>query len=128
MPSPNRLSFEHQTPAQRESELWETIKDATEAIESGGAPVLGQPRTAAVPINQGWIQLADVGAKGVIIENDTGKLIEVRRGGSGTVFYEIADGMGQQLDVLENANELFARNGTDNAAVTLRYHVQGEEV
>lgn len=89
--------------------------------------MLGQPRSLAVPINQAFVQLADVIGESVIIENYTTVTIEVKRG-AGTVYYVIPPDTGREIDVAENANELSVRNGTDNTTVNVTYHVVGEEI
>lgn len=121
--TPQRKRFiEKMTPAQRDVEV---------IIALGGAGVddaVAQPRTGQAPINQAFVQLANVAGESVVIENYTSKDLEVRRGAGGTVYLKIPAGTGREIDVQSNANELYVRNATDNTTADFTYQVIGEAV
>lgn len=107
------------TPGQRDAEIVAALGGA------GANDAISQPRSETAPINQAFIQLADVEGESVVIENYTTKDLEVKRG-AGTVYYRIPSNTGREIDVTDNANELSVRNATDNTTATFTYQVIGE--
>ena len=113
--------IELMTPNKRDVEI---IK----AIETGGNSLLGQPRNGSVPTNQSFEQLESVECDSVIIENYSEVTLQVKRGSTATTYYNIPPDTGREIDVQENANELFIRNGTDSTAADFIYHIVNEDV
>lgn len=123
--TPQRKRFiEEMSEAQRDVEIINAIEVG--AGGGGANAATAQPRQGTTPTANGWVQLANVAGNSVIIENYTGKKLEVRRGASGTIFLPILDGMGREVDIVANANELYVRNITDTLGVTFLYTVVGE--
>lgn len=71
--------------------------------------------------------LADVKCANVCFNNTSGKVMGVRRGGSGVVI-KIPNNCGQIFDVTSNADELQIHNAEDTASITVQYQCGGEHV
>lgn len=110
------------TPAQRDAEIIETIQNQETGVNGASA----QPHSGQAPINNQFVQLEDIDGDSVVFENYTDKELNVRRGLTGTVFYVIPSGTGRQIDISENANELYVKNNTDETVATFTYQVIGE--
>lgn len=96
------------------------------AMERVGARTVGQPRELA--FTNVFVRLPDVECLAVIFTNLTGKKVAVRRGVSGTIFVEIPDGYGKEIDVRGNADELYVKNAETSDSVTVTLEFKGEVV
>lgn len=88
---------------------------------------LGQPREVASD-GSAWVQLASVACCGVILSNGSGTDFEIRRDAGGTVFLPLPNGLGKNMDVVSNSNELYVRRKAAGASAAVQYECAGEAV
>jgi hypothetical protein len=61
----------------------------------------------------------------VVLYNQSGKAIAVRRGASGESL-NLPDGTGIEVDLIDNTGEVQIKNATDAVAVDVKYVINGE--
>lgn len=111
--------IEQMTPGQRDAEI-------VAAVSGDTGRTLGQPKEVTFD-DTPYVALDSVACSAVVLYNNTGKTVNVKRG-AGTVVFPLANGMGKQFDVSSNANEISVANATDANTVTMVWEAVGETV
>lgn len=115
--------IERMAPGQRDAEIVDALTDINPA--AGDAErTLGQPREVTFD-DTPYVALASVSCFGVVLYNNTGKTVNVKRG-AGSVVFPLQNGYGKQFDVSANSNELSVANASDTATVSMIWEAVGE--